>query len=100
MFEFCLAFTSNIILKIGLSSRKHIKRKILPSLFHILNVLFTLESMVNKTKSRAVEHIVKTFHEAYTIFFKWTAYRKPYWNCLVKYSAHFVAYSSFKQRDV
>ena len=27
--------------------------------------------------------------------FKWTAYRKPYWKCLVKYSAHFVAYSSF-----
>ena len=23
--------------------------------------------------------------------FKWTAYRKPYWKCLVKYSAHFVA---------
>ena len=28
-------------------------------------------------------------------FFKWTAYRKPYWKCLVKYSAHFVAYVFF-----
>ena len=95
MFEFCLAFTSNIILKVGLSSRKHIKRKILPSLFHILNVSFTLESMVNKTKSRAVEHIVKTFHEAYTIFSKWIAYRNPYWKCLVKYLANFVVYFFF-----
>ena len=33
-------------------------------------------------------------------FFKWTAYRKPYWKCLVKYSAHFVAYFFFKQCDV
>ena len=48
----------------------------------------------------ALRHIFKTFHEAYTIFFKWTAYRKPYWKCLVKYSAHFVAYFFFKQCDV
>ena len=95
MFEFCLAFTSNIILKIGLSSRKYIKRKILPTLFHILNVLFTLESVVNKTKSRPVDHIFKTFHEAYTIFSKLTTYRNPYWKCLVKYLANFVAYFFF-----
>ena len=43
----------------------------------------------------ALRHILKTFHEAYTFFFKWTAYRKPYWKCLVKYSAHFVAYFFF-----
>ena len=43
----------------------------------------------------AFRHIFKTFHEAHTISFKWTAYRKPYWNCLVKYSAHFVAYFFF-----
>ena len=36
----------------------------------------------------------------HTQFFKWTAYRKPYGKCLVKYSAHFVAYFFFKQRDV
>ena len=27
----------------------------------------------------------------HTQFFKWVAHRKPYWKCLVKYSAHFVA---------
>ena len=27
--------------------------------------------------------------------FKWTTYRKPYWKCLEKYSAHFVAYFFF-----
>ena len=32
---------------------------------------------------------------SHTEFFTWTAYRKPYWKCLVKYLAHFVAYSSF-----
>ena len=43
----------------------------------------------------ALRHIFKTFHEAYAIFFKWTVYRKPYWKCPMKYSAHFVAYFSF-----
>ena len=46
----------------------------------------------------ALRNISKTFHEIYTIF-KSAAYRKPYWKCLVKYSAHFVPYFSFKQRD-
>ena len=32
----------------------------------------------------------------HTQFFKWTAYQKPYWKCLVKYSAHSVAYFFFK----
>ena len=37
----------------------------------------------------------QTFHDEAHNFFKWTAYRKPYWKCLVKYSAHFVAYFFF-----
>ena len=51
----------------------------------------------------ALRHIFKTFHEAYTIFVKWTAYRKAYWKCLVKYSALgglLWLISTFKQRDV
>ena len=44
----------------------------------------------------ALRHILKTFHQAYTIFFKWTAYQKPYRKCsLMKHSAHFVAYFFF-----
>ena len=43
----------------------------------------------------ALRHIFKTFHDEAHNFFKWTAYRKPYWKCLVKYSAHFVAYFFF-----
>ena len=33
----------------------------------------------------------KDFSWAIQNFFTWTAYRKPYWKCLVKYLAHFVA---------
>ena len=46
------------------------------------------------TVSRISEIFWKTFHEAHNIF-KSAAYRKPYWKCVVKYSAHFVAYFSF-----
>ena len=70
----------------------------------VMELLF-LRKMADETRFQprvhcfeALRNISKTFHEIYTIF-KSAAYRKPYWKCLVKYSAHFVPYFSFKQRD-
>ena len=63
------------------------------------NIAPVIKNFQNNGWSRTESVIVsifKTFHEAYTIYIhKWTAYRKPYWKCLVKYSAHFVAYFFF-----
>ena len=44
----------------------------------------------------ALRHILRLFMEHTQFFLSQTAYRKPYWKCLVKYSAHFVA-SFFKK---
>ena len=48
----------------------------------------------------ALRHIFKTFHDEAHNFFKWSAYRKPYWKCLVKIQHILWLISSFKQRHV
>ena len=49
----------------------------------------------NQSSFRGSQAYFKDFSWGIHNFFKWTAYRKPYWKCLVKYSAHFVAYFFF-----
>ena len=49
----------------------------------------------NQSSFRGAQAYFKDFSWDIHNFFKWTAYRKPYWKCLVKYSAHFVAYFFF-----
>ena len=54
----------------------------------------------NQSSFRGSQAYFKDFSWGIHNFFKWIAHRKPYWKCLVKYSAHFVAYFFFKQRDI
>ena len=66
------------------------------------NIVPVIKNFQNNGRSRTESVIVSGLSGIFlrlfmrhTQFFKWTAYRKPYWKCLVKYSAHFVAYFFF-----
>ena len=66
------------------------------------NITPVIKNFQNSGRSRTESVIVSRLSGIFlrlfmrhTQFFKWTAYRKPYWKCLVKYSAHFVAYFFF-----
>ena len=66
------------------------------------NIAPVIKNFQNNGRSRTESVIVSRFSGIFLRlswgidnFFKWTAYRKLYWKGLVKYSAHFVVYSSF-----
>ena len=66
------------------------------------NIAPVIKNFQNNGRSRTESVIVSRFSGIFLRFswgidnfFKWTVYWKPYWKGLVKYSAHFVAYSSF-----
>ena len=66
------------------------------------NINMLIKNFHNSGRSRTESVIVSRFSGIFlrlfmrhTEMFKWTAYRKPYGKCLLKYSAHFVAYFFF-----
>ena len=63
------------------------------------NIAPVIKNFHNSGRSRTEPVIVSRLSGIFSWsthnFFKWTAYRKPYWKCLVKYSGHFVAYFFF-----
>ena len=73
----------------------HIAVRNIPKFRDSCDVIELLLSRKMEDKTRLFRGSQAYLEEAYAIFFKSVAYQKPYWKCLVKYSAHFVAYFAF-----